>query len=74
MVPVQLGFRKYWQRAARSMLLSRQALIAPYINQDVIKEWLSFRGDVWSRYGVKLWLLVSLEVWLQANATGRKKV
>ncbi len=67
MVPVQLGFRKYWHRQAASMLLSRRALIAPYINQDLIKEWLSFRGDVWGRYGVKLWLLVSLELWLQAN-------
>lgn len=68
MVPVQLGFRKYWHRQAASMLLSRRALIAPYINQDLIKEWLSFRGDIWGRYGVKLWLLVSLELWLQANS------
>jgi asparagine synthase (glutamine-hydrolysing) len=67
MVPVQLGFRKYWHRQAKSLLLSRRALIAPYINQDLIKEWLSFQGDVWGRYGVKLWLLVSLELWLQAN-------
>jgi asparagine synthase (glutamine-hydrolysing) len=68
MVPVQLGFRKYWHRQAKSMLLSRRALIAPYINQDLIKEWLSFQGDVWGRYGVKLWLLVSLELWLKANS------
>ncbi len=68
MVPVQLGFRKYWHRQAKSMLLDRRALIAPYINQDLIKEWLSFQGDVWGRYGVKLWLLVSLELWLQANS------
>ncbi len=68
MVPVQLGFRKYWQRQAKSLLLSRRALIAPYINQDLIREWLSFQGDVWGRYGVKLWLLVSLELWLQANS------
>ncbi len=67
MVPVQLGFRKYWHRQARAILLNRRALIAPYINQNLIKEWLSFRGDVWGRYGVKLWLLVSLELWLQAN-------
>ena len=67
MVPVQLGFRKYWQRQARSMLLSRHALIAPYINQELIKDWLNFNGDIWGRYGVKLWLLVSLEIWLQAN-------
>ncbi len=68
MVPVQLGFRKYWQRQARSLLLDRQAKIAPYINQTVVKEWLDFRGDIWSRYGAKLWLLVSLEIWLQINS------
>jgi asparagine synthase (glutamine-hydrolysing) len=68
MVPVQLGFRKYWHRRAKSLLLDRRALIAPYINQELIKEWLSFQGDVWGRYGVKLWLLVSLELWLQANS------
>ena len=67
MVPVQLGFRKYWQRQARSILLNRRALIAPYINQDLVKEWLNFNGDIWGRYGVKLWLLVSLEIWLQVN-------
>jgi asparagine synthase (glutamine-hydrolysing) len=49
------------------MLLSRRALIAPYIDRYLIKEWLNFQGDVWGRYGVKLWLLVSLEMWLQAN-------
>jgi asparagine synthase (glutamine-hydrolysing) len=68
MVPVKLGFHKYWQRQASSMLLSRRAFIAPYVNRDLIKEWLNFRGDVWGRYGVKLWLLVSLELWLQANS------
>jgi asparagine synthase (glutamine-hydrolysing) len=68
MVPVQLGFRKYWQRQARSLLLDRRAKIAPYINQAVVKEWLNFRGDVWNRYGAKLWLLVSLEMWLQINS------
>ncbi len=67
MVPVQLGFRKYWQRQAAKILLDRHASIAPYINQNLIKEWLNFRGDVWGRYGVKLWLLTSLEIWLQAN-------
>lgn len=67
MVPVQKGFREHWQRQARSLLLNKRAVIAPYINQALVREWLSFRGDVWGRYGVKLWLLVSLELWLQVN-------
>ncbi|MBG1269228.1 asparagine synthetase B family protein [Nostoc sp. WHI] len=67
MVPVQMGFRKYWQREARKLLLSRKSAIAPYFNQSLIRDWLDYRGDVWGRYGVKLWLLVSLEIWLQVN-------
>jgi asparagine synthase (glutamine-hydrolysing) len=67
MVPVQLGFQKYWQREAKALLLDRRAAIAPYLNQSLIREWLNYRGDTWRRYGVKLWLLVSLEIWLQVN-------
>lgn len=67
MVPVQLGFKQYWHREAKKLLLSRNAAIAPYLNQSLIREWLEYKGDVWQRYGVKLWLLVSLEIWLQVN-------
>lgn len=67
MVPVQLGFRKYWQQEAKDLLLNRDAAITPYLNQLPIRNWLNYQGDTWSRYGVKLWLLVSLEIWLQVN-------
>jgi len=67
MVPVQIGFRKYWQREARKLLLNRNSEISAYVNQDILRNWLNFKGDVWGRYGVKLWLLVSLEIWLQVN-------
>ncbi len=67
MVPVQYWFRKLWPKQARALLLSKQARIKPYLNQELIREWLDYRGDTWSRYGVKLWLLVSLELWLQTH-------
>ncbi|NJK73484.1 MAG: asparagine synthase [Microcoleus sp. SU_5_6] len=67
MVPVQLGFKKYWQREAKSLLLSKKAAIAPYFQREPIDRWLNYQGDTWGRYGVKLWLLVSLEIWLQNN-------
>jgi asparagine synthase (glutamine-hydrolysing) len=67
MVPVQLGFREYWHRQAKGLLLNRKAAIAPYFDRSVIQDWLNYRGDTWGRYGIKLWLLVSLELWLQAN-------
>lgn len=67
MVPVQYWFRQLWPKQARALLLSKQARIRPYLNQELIRDWLEYRGDTWSRYGVKLWLLVSLELWLQAH-------
>ena len=59
MIPVQLGFRKFWQRQARALLLSRSAAIALYLNQSLVRDWLYYQRDTWNRYGVKLWLLVS---------------
>ncbi len=67
MVPVQLGFRDYWHREARELLLNKKAKIAPYLDDAPIRNWLDYQGDPWGRYGVKLWLLASLEYWLQAN-------
>lgn len=68
MVPVQRWFRERWRRRAGALLLSRRARTRHFFNQDVVRDWLDYRGDVWARYGVKLWLLVSLELWLQAHA------
>lgn len=73
MVPVQAGFQREWQRAARVLLLSRRAAIAPYLNQALIRQWLNYRGDPWRRYGVKLWLLVSLEIWLRVNQNCQRR-
>lgn len=67
MVPVQLWFRKYWQKETRSLLLDRKARIGRFLDQSLIREWIDYRGDTWSRYGVKLWLLMSLELWLQSH-------
>ena len=67
MVPVQLWFRQSWPKQARALLLNRNARIRQYLNQEVIRDWLDYRGDTWGRYGVKLWLLVSLEFWLRSH-------
>ncbi|HEX8474978.1 MAG TPA: asparagine synthase-related protein [Pyrinomonadaceae bacterium] len=67
MVPVQRWFREHWRRRAGALLLSRRARTRHFINQELVRDWLDYRGDVWARYGVKLWLLVSLEWWLQTH-------
>lgn len=64
---MQQWFRTIWQQRARRLLLNKRAAIAPYLNQGLIRDWLDYRGQMWHRYGVLIWLLVSLEIWLQVN-------
>ncbi|MBM3459896.1 MAG: asparagine synthase, partial [Armatimonadetes bacterium] len=65
LVPVQGWFRQELQKVAADQLLSRRARIADYLDQRVIREWLAYRGNLWPRHGVKLWLILSLEIWLR---------
>jgi asparagine synthase (glutamine-hydrolysing) len=67
LVPVQHWFRKDLKGFARAHLLDRHARIGPYVNQAVVREWLNYEGVLFPRHGVKLWLLLSLELWLRAQ-------
>lgn len=67
LVPVQGWFQRDLRRFARAHLLSRRARIRPYIDQTLVREWLDYRGNLWPRHGVKLWLLLTLEIWLRVN-------
>ncbi len=64
---MQQWFMQKWHQEARHLLLNKNAAIAPYLNQTLLKEWLEYRGQIWQRYGVLLWLLVTLEIWLQTQ-------
>lgn len=66
-VPVQTWFRGPLRRQGSKQLLSRKALITDYLDRSTIKEWTKYDGDPQGRYGRKLWLLLSLEHWLQAQ-------
>jgi asparagine synthase (glutamine-hydrolysing) len=67
LVPVQAWFKKDLKRMARGMLLGRKARIRPYLNQELIKDWLAYRGSLWPRHGIKLWLILTLGIWLREN-------
>lgn len=67
MVPVQFWFRQAWQKRARALLLAKDSRIRDYLQTELISNWLDYKDDIWSRYGVKLWLLCSLELWLRVN-------
>jgi asparagine synthase (glutamine-hydrolysing) len=68
LVPVQRWFRREMHRYAKDLLLSRRSRIRPYLNQKVIEEWLSYRSPLpHARQGIKLWLVLTLEVWLRVH-------
>ena len=66
MVPVQAWFRKE-MRPLANFFLDRGARTAPWLNRQVLQEWLDYRGELWPRHGRKLWLILSLETWLRAQ-------
>jgi asparagine synthase (glutamine-hydrolysing) len=70
LVPVQGWFRKELKHFARHHLLGRHARTRPYFNLDVVREWLDYKGSLFPRHGVKLWLLLTLELWLRAQEEG----
>lgn len=67
LVPVQRWFQDDLRGYARGLLLDRRARIRPYLNQSLIRDWLDYRGILWPRHGVKLWLVLTLETWLRAH-------
>lgn len=66
-VPVQGWFRNELQCFARDLLLSHDAHTRPYFNRQVVQDWLNYEGAISPRYGAKIWLLLSLEVWLRVK-------
>ncbi len=69
-VPVQRWFRWELWLYARWRLLAPNARIYRYVNRAVVWNWLRYEGEVWPRYGAKLWLLLTLEIWLQGHNAG----
>jgi asparagine synthase (glutamine-hydrolysing) len=71
MVPVQKWFRGPLKPWAEATLLGKDACIAPYIRQEAITEWLSYGQMTYPRHGVKIWLLLALELWLETHGFER---
>ena len=65
LVPVQGWFRDELRGLARDTLLGRQAHQRDLLDQTVVREWLDYRGNLFPRHGIKLWLLLSLELYFQ---------
>jgi len=50
---------------ARDMLLDRRARTRAWFEPRIVKHWLDTPRE--PRRGVKLWLLLTMEVWLRAQ-------
>jgi asparagine synthase (glutamine-hydrolysing) len=67
MVPVQRWFKTDLQKPTRARLSGKRARIAPYLNQSLLKDWLDYAPLPFPRHGVKLWLVLTLDLWLERN-------
>lgn len=65
LVPVQGWFRGELKGLATDLLLGKRARQREIINQAIIRSWLDYRGSLYPRQGVKLWLVLALELSLR---------
>jgi asparagine synthase (glutamine-hydrolysing) len=65
LVPVQAWFAGEMRAYARGLLLDRRARTRPYLAPEVVRHWLDTPRA--PKRGVKIWLLLTLELWLRVN-------
>jgi asparagine synthase (glutamine-hydrolysing) len=66
-VPVQQWLRGPLRDLAHDALLSRSSADRGLLRREVVAGWLAGRGSVHARHGAKLWLVLTLELWLRAH-------
>ena len=71
LVPVHYWFNKELKDFAKDQLLARNARIKLLIEPKALNNLIAFKGGgIRPYYGDRLWLLLSLELWLQAHRIG----
>ena len=68
LVPVHYWFNRELRQFAKDMLLSRTAKTRKLIERTALQDLIAFKGGgIRPYYGDRLWLLLSLELWMQAH-------
>ena len=67
MVPVQKWFRGPMAGLAKDLLLDRRARTRRWLRKEPIRDWLAYRPLPQPRHGVRIWQLLTLELWLREN-------
>jgi asparagine synthase (glutamine-hydrolysing) len=65
-VPVQHWLRGPLRSLAHDLLLSRRARERELLRPEIINQWMNGEAAVWPRQGGKLWLVLTLELWLRS--------
>jgi len=65
-VPVQNWLRGALKDLANDLLFGKKARERGLFQEKTIRTWLRGEGLIYARHGGKLWLLLTLELWLQA--------
>ena len=69
-VPVQQWLAGPLRDLGHDLLLGRSARARGLFREDTIRSWLRGKGALLPRQGGKLWLLLSLELWLRSFEVG----
>ncbi len=64
-VPVQNWLGGALRELSNELLFSRQSRIHGLFREETIRTWLKGEGLIFARQGGKLWLLITLEIWLR---------
>lgn len=68
LVPVHYWFSKDLKKFTQQTLLAKDARIAKLIKRNALENLIAFKGGgIRPYYGDRLWLLLSLELWMQAH-------
>jgi asparagine synthase (glutamine-hydrolysing) len=65
-VPVQQWLRGPLRELAGDVLLGRTTRARGLFRTDTIRSWLRGKGSLYPRQGGKLWLVLTLELWLRS--------
>jgi asparagine synthase (glutamine-hydrolysing) len=67
MVPVQRWFRGPLKPLFAELVLGKESRSLAWLERTPLEEWLAYRPMSPPRHGVKLWLVLTLEIWLREN-------
>ncbi len=64
-LPLNKWFKENLYEEAEKLLLSNNSKIKNILNQENLKEWIDKVKNKDEKFGQKLWMLISLELWLK---------